>query len=126
MSGHRRERRIAQPNVAYQPSPETHHPPMVRGSGNGIHTRALHPRGPRPNKVNVGLGLLSGSLSLGLGTTFMFVALKETGAAITMVLFNAQFLILAPLSMIVLRERLNIRAGAGILVTMGGIIIVVI
>ena len=56
----------------------------------------------------------------------MFVALKETGAAITMVLFNAQFLILAPLSMIVLRERLSIRAGAGILVTMGGIIIVVI
>ncbi len=126
MSGHRRERRIAQPNVAYQPSPETQYPRPAITMRPGAETRALHPRGPQLHKVNVGLGVLSGSLSLGLGTTFMFVALKETGAATTMVLFNAQFLILAPLSMIVLRERLNIRAGAGILVTMGGIIIVVI
>ena len=76
--------------------------------------------------MNVGLGILSGSLSLGLGTTFMFVALKEAGAAVTMVIFNVQLLILAPLSMIVLRERLNWRAGVGILVTMSGIIIVML
>ncbi len=123
VSGHGRERRIAQPNVAYHPSPETHHP---RPAGAGAPVRALHPRGPRLNRANVGLGILSGSLSLGLGTTFMFVALKEAGAAVTMVIFNAQLLILAPLSMIVLRERLSVRAGIGILVTMGGIIIVMI
>lgn len=123
-SGHRRERRIAKPNVAYQPTPEAHHVRPARGEG--VHTRALHPRGPRLNRLNVGLGVLSGSLSLGLGTTFMFVALKEAGAAVTMVIFNAQLLILAPLSMIVLRERLNIRAGIGILVTMSGIIIVML
>ena len=76
--------------------------------------------------MNVGLGILSGSLSLGLGTTFMFVALKEAGAAVTMVIFNVQLLILAPLSMIVLRERLNWRAGLGIVVTMVGIIIVIL
>ena len=125
-SGHRRERRIAQPNVAYHPSPETHHPHPARAGGEGVHTRALRPRGPRVNRLNLGLGVLSGSLSLGLGTTFMFVALKEAGAAVTMVIFNAQLLILAPLSMIVLRERLNIRAGVGILVTMGGIIVVML
>ncbi len=123
VSGHRRERRIAQPNVAYHPTPETHHP---RPAGPGVHTRGLRPRGPRLNRVNVGLGILSGSLSLGLGTTFMFVALKEAGAAVTMVIFNVQLLILAPLSMIVLRERLNWRAGVGILVTMSGIIIVML
>ena len=123
VSGHRRERRIAQPNVAYHPTPETHHP---RPAGTGVHTRGLRPRGPRLNRVNVGLGILSGSLSLGLGTTFMFVALKEAGAAVTMVIFNVQLLILAPLSMIVLRERLNWRAGVGILVTMSGIIIVML
>ena len=123
VSGHRRERRIAQPNVAYHPTPETHHP---RPAGPGVHTRGLRPRGPRLNRVNVGLGILSGSLSLGLGTTFMFVALKEAGAAVTMVIFNVQLLILAPLSMIVLRERLNWRAGLGIVVTMVGIIIVIV
>ena len=123
VSGHRRERRIAQPNVAYHPTPETHHP---RPAGSGVHTRGLRPRGPRLNRVNVGLGILSGSLSLGLGTTFMFVALKEAGAAVTMVIFNVQLLILAPLSMIVLRERLNWRAGLGIVVTMVGIIIVIL
>ena len=123
VSGHRRERRIAQPNVAYHPTPETHHP---RPAGSGVHTRGLRPRGPRLNRVNVGLGILSGSLSLGLGTTFMFVALKEAGAAVTMVIFNVQLLILAPLSMIVLRERLNWRAGLGIVVTMVGIIIVIV
>ena len=123
VSGHRRERRIAQPNVAYHPNPETHHP---RPAGPGVHTRGLRPRGPRLNRVNVGLGILSGSLSLGLGTTFMFVALKEAGAAVTMVIFNVQLLILAPLSMIVLRERLNWRAGLGIVVTMVGIIIVIV
>ena len=123
VSGHRRERRIAQPNVAYHPTPETHHP---RPAGAGVHTRGLRPRGPRLNRVNVGLGILSGSLSLGLGTTFMFVALKEAGAAVTMVIFNVQLLILAPLSMIVLRERLNWRAGLGIVVTMVGIIIVIL
>ena len=123
VSGHRRERRIAQPNVAYHPTPETHHP---RPAGPGVHTRGLRPRGPRLNRVNVGLGILSGSLSLGLGTTFMFVALKEAGAAVTMVIFNVQLLILAPLSMIVLRERLNWRAGLGIVVTMVGIIIVIL
>ena len=123
VSGHRRERRIAQPNVAYHPTPETHHP---RPAGAGVHTRGLRPRGPRLNRVNVGLGILSGSLSLGLGTTFMFVALKEAGAAVTMVIFNVQLLILAPLSMIVLRERLNWRAGLGIVVTMVGIIIVIV
>ena len=123
MSGHRRERRIAQPNVAYHPAPETHHP---RPAGTGMHTRGMRPRGPRLNRMNVGLGILSGSLSLGLGTTFMFVALKEAGAAVTMVIFNAQLLILTPLSMIVLRERLNWRAGLGIVVTMVGIIIVIL
>ena len=123
MSGHRRERRIAQPNVAYHPTPESHHP---RPAGTGMHTRGMRPRGPGLNRVNVGLGILSGSLSLGLGTTFMFVALKEAGAAVTMVIFNAQLLILAPLSMIVLRERLSIRAGVGILITLSGIIVVML
>ncbi len=123
MSGHRRERRIAQPNVAYHPTPESHHP---RPAGTGMHTRGMRPRGPGLNRVDVGLGILSGSLSLGLGTTFMFVALKEAGAAVTMVIFNAQLLILAPLSMIVLRERLSIRAGVGILITLSGIIVVML
>ena len=126
VSGHRRERRIAQPNVAYHPTPETHHPRPAVAGRQGVHTRGLRPRGPRLNRVNVGLGILSGSLSLGLGTTFMFVALKEAGAAVTMVIFNVQLLILAPLSMIVLRERLNWRAGLGIVVTMVGIIIVIV
>ena len=126
VSGHRRERRIAQPNVAYHPTPETSHARTAVSGRQGVHTRGLRPRGPRLNRVNVGLGILSGSLSLGLGTTFMFVALKEAGAAVTMVIFNVQLLILAPLSMIVLRERLNWRAGLGIVVTMVGIIIVIL
>lgn len=125
-SGHRRERRIAQPNVTYHPIPESPYLQSEKSGGNGIHTRVLHPRGPSLNRLNVGLGALSGSLSLGLGTTFMFIALKESGAAVTMVIFNAQLLILAPLSMFLLRERLSIRAGVGILVTMGGIIIVML
>lgn len=125
-SGHRRERRIAQPNVAYHPTPESRYPQAVADRDPGIHTRALHPRGPKLNRLNVALGALSGSFGLGLGVTFMFVALKEAGAAVTMVLFNAQLLILAPLSMLVLRERLNIRAGVGILITMSGIIIVML
>lgn len=126
MSGHKRERRIAQPNVTFHPSADTRNLRPTESGGNGLHTRALRPRGPRLNRTNLGLGVLSGSLSLGLGTTFMFIALKEAGAAVTMVIFNAQLLILAPLSMIVLRERLNLRAGMGIFVTMSGIITVVL
>ena len=38
VSGHRRERRIAQPNVAYHPAPETHHP---RPAGTGD-TACIH------------------------------------------------------------------------------------
>ena len=126
VSGHRRERQMSQPNVAYHPSPTETRRSRMGSPGRGAAVRGLHPRALALNKTNLALGLLSGSLSLGLGTTFMFVALKEAGAAVTMVIFNAQLLILAPLSMIVLRERLNIRAGVGILVTIGGIIIVIL
>ena len=86
----------------------------------------LKPKWFRIDRVGFTLGIFSGSLSLGLGTTLMFIAFKETGVAITMVLFNSQLLILAPLSMLILKERLNLKAGIGILITVGGIIIVLL
>ena len=131
-SPHAWARRMAQPNVSFHPSYATGHKagtsPGRHGSSRGVgsHTRVLHTRVPRADRLSIGLGVLSGAMSLGLGTTLMFVAFKEAGAAITMVLFNSQLLILAPLSMIVLKERLNLKAGIGILVTVGGIIIVLL
>ncbi|MCH8089053.1 MAG: DMT family transporter [Chloroflexi bacterium] len=135
VSSHAWARKMAQPNVSMTTAPGgdvERRPPTrsaevrARGQGRSAYGRVIHLRGAHVDRSAILLGAISGSLSLGLGTTLMFFAFQKAGVAVTMVLFNAQLLLLAPLSMIVLKERLNPKSLVGILVTVGGIIIVLI
>ena len=135
VSSHAWARKMAQPNVSMTSGPAgdagrhsytKSGAVQARGQGHSAYGRVLHLRGAHVDRSAILLGAISGSLSLGLGTTLMFFAFQKAGIAVTIVLLNAQLLLLAPLSMIVLKERLNPKSLVGILVTVGGIIIVLI
>ncbi|MEE9198297.1 MAG: DMT family transporter [Dehalococcoidia bacterium] len=90
------------------------------------HPRVFHMRGTSIDLTAVLLGAFAGALSLGLGTTLLFIAFQRSGAAISTILINSQVLWLTPLSMVFLKERVTPRTVLGILVTLGGITIVLL
>jgi drug/metabolite transporter (DMT)-like permease len=109
--------------------------PSRRGTGEAVppvriayhtHPRVFHMRGAGIDLSAILLGAFAGALSLGLGTTLLFIAFQRSGAAISTILINSQVLWLTPLSMVFLKERVTPRTVLGILVTLGGITIVLL
>lgn len=70
--------------------------------------------------------VISGALSMGLGSFLMLVALDRVGLAVTQVLMSTQLVWIALMSAFVLRERLSWKTLAGIGATVLGVVLVVL
>ncbi len=70
--------------------------------------------------------VLSGSLSMGVASLLMLVALDRVGLAVTQVLMSTQLVWIALMSAFVLRERLSWKTLAGIGATVLGVVLVVL
>lgn len=70
--------------------------------------------------------VISGGLSMGLGSFLMLVALERVGLAVTQVLLSTQLVWIALMSAFVLRERLSWKTLGGIGATVVGVALVVL
>ena len=82
--------------------------------------------GQRPGLIVFILAILNGSVSFGLGSLLLLMALDRAGLAITMVLNNTSLLFIVFFSSVFLRERLTLKTVVGVIITVTGVIIVVL
>ena len=82
--------------------------------------------GQRPGLSIFILAILNGSVSFGLGSLLLLMALDRAGLAITMVLNNSSLLFIVLFSTVFLRERLTRKTVIGVIVTVTGVVMVVL
>ncbi|MEM2142711.1 MAG: DMT family transporter [Candidatus Thorarchaeota archaeon] len=79
-----------------------------------------------PNSRTAALVAITGFFGMGVGSLMHVFAVKLAGAAITSVVGATSPLFAVPFSMVLLREKVGMRALAGIMATVVGVILVVI
>ncbi|MHA1902622.1 MAG: DMT family transporter [Candidatus Thorarchaeota archaeon] len=80
----------------------------------------------KPSKHAVKLVLIAGFFGMGIGSLLYVSAVKYAGAAITSVLASTAPLWAVPVSIFFLKERITRLAGAGVFVTVAGVILVIL
>lgn len=98
-------------------------------SGPGLESAATEIRQIAPtrsSKLVYLLPVLNGSVSFGLGSLLMLVALDRAGLAVAFVLSNTMLFWISILSITFLKERLTLKTALGVVAMVVGVIFVVL